>query len=527
MSRLNRKSAAPEKEGFALVITLIMVVLAAVITIALLANATTDRSIAASLTDRYQAELAAQCGLEAAKDALQANATIGGAPTPRTQNDDFIVVSAADANAVPYYFVGSCNDATNSGTSNYASPGIQYFPLFSGGTTQPGLTVTAGAAPTPNPAPASGTRAQQTFGSNTVNYPLLFSTAPYSTWQKNLDTNWQTVAAAGSNKQYRYTYWIEDLAGYVDARVAGNTDGSGMTNLRSLGYDPKEEGLFTLFSPASQADPGTTYATTYLIPDHPVLATRLSTRLGSPSSNDDTVCQTSLSANLQPDSEQSIIPHGMGYKNEGQIKTNLNTIIAKSANDTGVTTITKAISDNLPTFASARQGGLDSSQGYAETIAANIIDYADTDSTPLVGTNGTSGKSYRGIDLMAFVVEVYDMYYWDKDYYQTNPPLGDYYVDVRVRTYVSLWNIFGKDITSGVLVFKDNLAAGIQFGSPGGMSSFDAVTPVDSSPTLDFSQASPGTLKSNEYKTLLVSERVYTFDTGSPTIPSTKTFTSV
>ena len=108
-----------------------------------------------------------------------------------------------------------------------------------------------------------------------VYYPRLFSSAPHSNWQQNINTSWQIVdhTVPATAEHTRFTYWIEDLAGYIDANVAGNIDGTGSTHYRSLGYDPKEVALFHSTSNTSaQADPGNTWATT-LVGDHPILFT--------------------------------------------------------------------------------------------------------------------------------------------------------------------------------------------------------------------------------------------------------------
>src|SRR5437764_12520696 len=78
-----------KSSGFALVITLIMVVLAAIIVIVFLISASTDRTTSTSYNYRFQAEIAAQNGLEAAKKALIASPT---AATSLTANDTFLVV---------------------------------------------------------------------------------------------------------------------------------------------------------------------------------------------------------------------------------------------------------------------------------------------------------------------------------------------------------------------------------------------------------------------------------------------------
>lgn len=543
-----------EQTGFALVMTLIMVALTAIIVIGFLGNAASDRVAADTSGGRYRAELAAASGLEGAKKVLTAISS----GTSKSANDYFIVTTSSDSNNVPYYFIGTADGGS------VGSPTAQDHPLYSGGATP---TPVPASSPVPSPA-FTGTRAQQTINGTPVNYPRLYSSpAPHSpnpasspAWQKSINTSWQIVdnTIPATAEHARFTYWIEDLAGYVDANVAGNTDGTSSTHIRSLGYDPKEVALFTLFANTSQTDPGNTWATT-LVGDHPILFTPWTTRVGgTANSANDQVSLASLVANLSTDLEQNVIPFGLGYQNQGQLKTNINTIIKNLPNDTGVTQIATAISTNLPNFKSARQGGLLSTQDYNKTIAANIIGYAQpVTNPPLVSA------TYRGIGLYPFVVEYCDKFEWTMPpqfgnapaaYYQTSPT-SDYFADVTVTTYIQVWNMFGTDITSGQLRFVDLNKTGIgvfhngngnQSGTP---TSFDVYDTVGGQwrpwqAILDFSNPTPtptpspaptppkppapsptpvigaGTLHANEYRVFQIAQRTYTYDTGTTTDPS-------
>lgn len=208
--------------GFTLIITLVMVALAAILVIGLLVSASSDRLTAVSYDQRLQAELAAQSGLEAAKQALYAIPS--PTPTPsavplalksRTQNDDFIVVASPDPNGTscPYYFIGCAEDPTIIGNTDYLNPAIRYYPLFSGGTMSAAVTPTPspGIFPAPPPPPAPASVASQTFGSTIQYYPKLFPTpAPHANWQSSIRTQWQYVplpspVPSPSPMEYRYT----------------------------------------------------------------------------------------------------------------------------------------------------------------------------------------------------------------------------------------------------------------------------------------------------------------------------------
>ena len=88
--RPNSHRAYPRR-GFALVITLVMVALLAIITIGVFTSVSLERVTAKSYNDRYQAELAAQNGLQAAAKTLVA--TPDGTSSI-TGKDTFLVVRA-------------------------------------------------------------------------------------------------------------------------------------------------------------------------------------------------------------------------------------------------------------------------------------------------------------------------------------------------------------------------------------------------------------------------------------------------
>src|SRR5947209_4109428 len=118
--------------GFALIFTLMMVVLAAIIVIVFLISAGNERTTSTSYHYRFQAELAVQNGLEAAKKALIATPS---AATPLTSDDSFLVVRV-DGNQGPnssgnkdaYYYLAKAQAGGNGA--------IDYYPLFAGGTPQ-------------------------------------------------------------------------------------------------------------------------------------------------------------------------------------------------------------------------------------------------------------------------------------------------------------------------------------------------------------------------------------------------------
>src|SRR4051794_7641549 len=96
-----------ESHGFALVITLVILAVLAVIAVGVFATASLERVTAKSYESRYQAELAAQNGLEAVKQTLAASPDLTNSVTG---TDTFLVVRAdgppdANGNKPAYYYM--------------------------------------------------------------------------------------------------------------------------------------------------------------------------------------------------------------------------------------------------------------------------------------------------------------------------------------------------------------------------------------------------------------------------------------
>jgi len=275
------------ESGFALVVALVMVALMAVIAVGVLTTVSVERGTATSYSSRYQADLATQNGLQAAAKTLAAapfpspvpvnfNATVTG-------NDAFLVVRAdgpadANGNKAAYYYLAQ--PAPSPGNS------ITYYPLFSASTdpSNPSVVQTqtinlaapsAPTVPTPAPPPNSNPTDQGAAwnAAGTQRLPTLYTwvqpspspSGPSVKWVEMRDPQ-DTAPAPAHNLPYtRYAYWVEDLDGYLDASQVG---GQTHTN----GTSPTEIGMFTIFDPADQTDPGSTAATT-LINNRPLLLT--------------------------------------------------------------------------------------------------------------------------------------------------------------------------------------------------------------------------------------------------------------
>src|SRR3954451_8539755 len=111
--------------GFALVVTLVILAVVAVIAVGVFTSASLERVTAKSYESRYQAELAAQNGLEAVKHTLAASPDLTNSVTG---TDTFLVVRAdgpadANGNKPGYYYMAKPAPAPGNA--------ITYYPLFS------------------------------------------------------------------------------------------------------------------------------------------------------------------------------------------------------------------------------------------------------------------------------------------------------------------------------------------------------------------------------------------------------------
>jgi hypothetical protein len=425
---------ARSSRSFTLVITLVMVAVLAIIAVGVFTSASLERITAKSYDNRYQAELAVQNGLEAFKKTLVASP--GPSPASITGTDTFLVVRAngtqKNSNGVSdayYYLAKPEGGATNK---------IDYYPLFAGGTPATGLPIN----PSPTPAPTVQTPAAPAapFPSpaqdNSGLYPKLYS------FQQPAYTQWQYLSdpdntAAGPTQ--RYTYWAEDLDGYLDASQVGG-------QARARGTSPQEIAMWTVFNSTPQTDPGTTAATT-LINQRPLLFTVPTVQQIAATTPD--LAGPNLAVRLGMDNspgEQNLVPLGYAYGGEGQAKANLNALISQVIQGQGggiADPIKKALSAALPAFQNRSSGN--GAFNYLYNLAANIADYASPQSAPTdfnpPGNPYNPSNSYRGVGAYPFVVSLYDLNNWVYTYLASGKhSSSSYHVVIEVKTYVQLWN---------------------------------------------------------------------------------------
>ncbi|HEY1583234.1 MAG TPA: hypothetical protein VGF73_09060 [Chthoniobacterales bacterium] len=495
-------------------ITLIMISLCAVIAVALMTNASLDRTTSRSVGDRYQAELAVQNGLEAVKHALSTDGTGGSI----TSDDTFTVVRVSDPASTAtneddkphYYFIGQLKGLSGS---------IKYFPLYSGGpaptsvlpTTLPAYSLTD---PTKT---ASNLPALLTDPANSSSF---LPPAVTTQWIELNDPNVTPPAPL-----LRYCYWVEDLDGYVDADTAGNTFGVSATGdpihtrdltiLQPLIDTGKTAptsavALWTLFNPPA-LDPGASPQQAdnqTFVSNRPLIFTSNSVGqiLGNPSTSFRSTIARHVIATTEGDQEQEVIPFGLGYINQGSPKTDLNARIA--AKD--VTGIADTIKGNLTNWASSRRGGFGgvaasaaADDSYRHTIAANIIAYAQplADAPP-------AGSDYRAVGPYPLVNEFYDYVNWTTSSSDS--------VTFEVTSYIELWNMSNQTIT-GTVRFTDyyrhqtTIGVFAYFGDNHDPSAPDPGETVSGFPTATQSVS----LDPNEFHVLKFGPVTYTLSAGA------------
>lgn len=476
-------------------VTLIVCTVLAMVVVAMMQNTTLDRSSSRSMANQYRAQLAAEAGLS------EVMANIGD----KTRSDDFIVLkSDAEASGAtfPVFYLGVPRTDSSS---------LDYTPLFSGGASQ--TEVEAGRMPD----------AQNVFVEGAVVSESL-QVPPHVTADgaAPVQTAWVDLKDPSGRTTSRYSYWVEDLGGYLDADRAGS-----QPFVRSDGRSPEELGIFTLFRPLENDNSSAASGS----PDSMLLEARsrkpesLSSLFFTPAtlgfiglgdgmaedgSYDETAdAQRFFATGLVYAPELDVVPRGLGYANAGEPKKDLNELVARGG-DGAVAEIADWISANLPEFGE-RNPEFPASQNYAKTLAANIIDYADSDN------DATVGPDYRGVDSYPFLTQIYLQVTWlnnqdgeDQPFFKSG---GTWRVKIRADYHLQVWNPSNQPVERGTLTLDLSPSA----GNPGERMAifFDGseivpLYPFPNNPGFNISVA----LEPNEYSAYSIGPIEYEIDTG-------------
>ena len=366
-----------QASSFALVATLLMIAVITGAAVAFFQSTRIERFVSRNYADLARAQLAAESGY-----ALAA-ALIAG----ESANDHFIIVQ----NTNRQLFLGN---ASNQPYSNNAQV-FAYVPLYS--FTNPLTEYSSTNWILTNGMPSNSSSAGTVIFTNTLPGGLTVTSPPLQ---------WVFLTNASGRTNARFAFWVEDLSGRLDLSVAGST---GTNAGRPTGTNPAELALWRLFN--TNVDSDTTNAVVVgLTNARGALLTPATARLVN-SNAVTTNLLADLSANLIYDtSEPDLVPYGFNYTNQGQPKLNLNwAATLPQTNTNPVNLIAAQITNNLPNFAT-RAGGLTNAIlypsgdfDYAKCLAANILDYIDTNSIPTVLD---AAQGYCGIEALPYLTEV-------------------------------------------------------------------------------------------------------------------------
>jgi Tfp pilus assembly protein PilV len=434
-----RKAAA----GFTLPAVLVVGGALLILAVASLLIIGIERNTARSYTDRQRAELATQAGLDDFRRILK----------QETAKDDFMIVQGTEENPAdttkeitPYLYLAR-GSSTNGGLT------YRYHPLFSTETTPPSSRV------------LTPPRPESLVGST----PQSLSTLP---WFDSAKVSWVTIKDPNSKIVSRYAYWVEDLQGKIDGRIAGNPnkpsrsgyplppgrpvneDLPPLSSIEVGAIDPEatDPSLNSTAGKTSLAQTIVTARPAMLSPDSIIGATDiLKTRQGSDSSKPALVRDTEtgllenpiaaaiereVSPVLQPYKEQALVPHSPGIAPilMGQPKMNLNRLL-KGTRSGAVRDFAQRIKNGLPEFENNRKGGFP--DDYLQTLAASAFDYADEDSNPTI-----SPGAYVGIDAYPHISETVLLI----NFFGSSRVAGRNIQRWNFRLFIELWNMTNQPV---------------------------------------------------------------------------------
>jgi hypothetical protein len=425
--------------SFALISVLALVSLAALTATAFLASARLERQATMPLTQTTMLDMALDSGAVAALRLLEYGAAEqfnhvvtywrGSGANDWTNELGYLLIGSHQSNdiisnplKVKYYFCFSSAALTNLGTNlieytNHQSAGDQ-------------SRFTRQIKQVLEPTNAS-TRTGTNFAAGQfTNIPLLgdttnnrFTSPPVGWVYINQDVRVKPGQTNTTNVPVtRFAFYVQDLSSMIDADRMG-----GITN-RSTGTNPAEISLTNLTGTAlTVATNASNFTSTnnrmkYLTPGMLVLSNG-----GRLNTNDLRYVTTGL---RHWTNAYERIPFGLGYSNCGTSDKGTNKYCLEPVSNLTVANIRNHITSNCPPFATngtnGRAGGMDGS-AYVTALAANIIDYADTDSSATSTT--TNGVNIVGFDNYPLLTHVFD-----RITYTTNPP------QVQVVTYIQIWN---------------------------------------------------------------------------------------
>lgn len=497
--------------SFALISVLALVSLAALTATAFLAVARLDRVATRSIGSQTQLDMTLQAGAEMARTIIDTAFQDSFLPAIVT------CVRADPTNDLGYLLLGK---PTN---NNTVAPVVRFYPAFSQagvsnlslsgvGTNRFSMTNASVAHQGVFSSVIASSMQAWTNGFGTaaqtdkyVRIPLLSAT---NTTPNDQDwspaVGWITLSAKtqptnNTETPYaRVAFFIQDMSGLIDADRMG-----GLTN-RDTGTNPAEISLTNAFG-TSLVNATTVQNLTNTNNRRYFLSPGLLRHSADLTTNDLRYVASGLRSSLV---WSNLIPFGIavspsaGYSQAGS---NRYALTSNNLTNAGaMATLVSLIGSNLPGF--TNRAGAMAGPTYLSTIAANIQDYADTDSVPTY-----SAPDIRGSEALAWPNEIiYQVRFTNTDTLLTN---GGFQYAFKFKQYLETWNIHQKEVPAVPLTISNNLEILVRIpGIGGGTFTLGSLaSPEDQTRTATNVAGAPATLKPGEFGMLETEEQTFVY----------------
>ena len=482
------------QKASALVTTLFVVVVLSTIVMAFMASMSLERQIAKSMKNKYQADLAAEAGMQDFLSRLQNIKSDG----------PYSAFYLLGANTNPYLFLGKRAFTANGTITKRVPLFSTVFTNFQD-LTNFAASFLSSAAISIQDIDRSGNNVSRSLSSSNdiwcdinktnARFPSgivgLRNTFTNTNNIPTLSANWVYIKNATGKVVGRYAYWADDECSKLDIRYAGQNANTLANHTRSNGALFSDLALTTLTNTPNAA---VNLAATNLAN---LLAFTNSSIQALPLSVQNVQYSIANSGNLSTAQWQSLKPFITLYSRhddrslDGKRRVNLNALVTSTTNATDVAqqtlTIRDAITNSLPDFGkrfySASNGTLTTptsshQKAYATRIAANIRDYIDTDNNATIinsddtayGGNEVNFTKFDGIDSDLPLAFGKEGGLFLSEYFRVSrviapipqPIVSIAPIDITVRFghYVELCNISGKTMTTADLGTDPHIIVG-------------------------------------------------------------------
>jgi hypothetical protein len=289
----------------------------------------------------------------------------------------------------------------------------------------------------------------------------------------------------------RLAYFVEDLQGLIDVeRMGGQTNRESGTNPAEISVSNAYGTMFTNRPTATNAENRVRYVTPGMVltvngltnPNDASQMRYFATGLRSwgafTTNSNGTIVTLASNVNgffpripyaVQVSSNQCyrsfsdarltnyLVPRGAS--NTNNLRLNLSALVQGNSSSNSTRMIAAALAEQLPNFTN-RAGGMNGSD-YLLNLAANIVDYVDTDDiTTYIAPN------VRGVESVAWPNEIiYQIRFTDVDTLATG---GGFQYAFKFKQYLETWNIHNVDVPSVPLIISNNLEILVRIPGVGG-----------------------------------------------------------